>query len=505
MVKFANRAITALFTALLALVLCVVLLCFAGTEFACKRPFVLPQWAMLLIGAAVLGGLTLLVRRGEARVPKRPWLAPCLAGLALLGVQLVLCFHAYFITGWDVRGITESAYAIAGGEADIHAGYLSMYPNNIPLVLIFAAVIRVVRLLLGNPGLDRCIYVLIALQCVLNTLTALLLWRIAAHETGSRRFAWCVAAVYAVLAGLSPWLMIPYSDSMALLFPTAVVAVQQAHGEGRMGWSAWPITGLIAALGYLIKPQAAIAAIAVALLALLWPGLQGGWARTWAKLGCMALAFALLAGPVRQMAVQASPIDVKPERKMGMAHFVMMGLNEETNGIYDYDDVVLSCSAATPEERRALELEEIGRRLSGMTAGELIEHLKKKTLTNFADGTFAWGCEGNFYARQLEDKDALLSPFLKSLTDTGSPRFLYLLTVTHCIWLAVLLGCALCGVRVLSAGVKAESVLPVMMLSLVGLMAFEWIFEARARYLFLYVPFFVMLGMMGWHGARKTV
>lgn len=498
LVKGLSRCIAALFAGLMALVLLVVLICFEGTSFSCKRAFILPQWVMLLCGAAVLVGLCLLMNRKAGAPFRQRRVLPVLAWLALLCAQLVLCFHAYFITGWDVRAITESAYALAGGEADIHAAYLSMYPNNIPLVLLDAAIIRVLRLILGNPGLDRCIYVLIACQCVLNTATGMLLHRIAAHETHSRRFAWGAAIVYMAFVGLSPWLMIPYSDSMALIFPTAVIAVEQAYREGRLRQAAWPLMGLLAALGYLIKPQAAIAAIAVALMETARTMAHGGWTKGIRRVGCMALAFALLAGPVRQMAVNASPIDVRPERNIGMLHFVMMGLNEETNGVYDYDDVVLSCSASTPGERRAVQMKEIRRRLSSMTAGELLAHLGKKTLTNYADGTFAWGCEGEFYSEWIEDKDDVLSPLLKSLIDTRDAHFQILLTWLHSIWLALLLGCVLCGASQLFGRGQERGTVGVMMLSIIGLTLFEWIFEARARYLFLYAPFYVLLGTYGW-------
>ena len=503
MLKGLERCIAALFAGWMLLVLLVVLLCFEGTSFSCKRAFLLPQWAMLLCGAAALCALGLLLGRRAERMPKRPLLAPAMAWLALLGVQLVLCFHAYFITGWDVRAVTESAYAIAGGQTDIHSGYLSMYPNNIPLVLCFAAILRVLRLILGNPGLDRCIFVLIAVQCALNTATGMLLHRIAVHETQSRRFGWYAAVIYMVFVGLSPWLMIPYSDSMALFFPTAVIAVAQAYREERLGWAAWPLMGLLAAMGFLIKPQAVIAAIAVALVEAVRAMTRGGWMKSAKRVGCMALAFALLAGPVRQAAVDASPIDVKPEKNIGMLHFVMMGLGEKRNGIYDGDDVELSCSAA-PEERRAVQMREIIRRLSGMSWGGLPEHLKKKTLTNYADGTFAWGCEGEFFSRWIEDKDSVISPLLKSLIDTGSARFPILLTVLQSIWLALLLGCVLCGVQ-LFGGEREGGTMDVMMLSIIGLTLFEWIFEARARYLYLYAPVYVLLGAYGWWRAAARI
>ena len=44
----------------------------------------------------------------------------------------------------------------------------------------------------------------------------------------------------------------------------------------------------------------------------------------------------------------------------------------------------------------------------------------------------------------------------------------------------------------------------VMMLSVIGLTAFELIFEARARYLFTYAPVYILLGIGGlWYGIGR--
>lgn len=495
-----DRAVSALFAALMGLILAIVLCAFEGTSFACKRPFALSQGVMLLLGTAGVA----LVCAAAARLPapRRRAFWSLVPWAALFAVQLVLCFHAYFLTGWDSQGVIESAYAIAGGDADIHAAALSLYPNNIPLVLLFAAVLRVVRLLLGNPGLDRCVYVLIAGQCALNTLTGMLVWRLSARTTGSRRLARCVALVYAAFVGLSPWLMIPYSDSMALIFPTAILTVYQAHREGKWGRLAWPLIGLLTGVGYLIKPQAAIVTIAIALLeAIRLPAC--GRARRWmAHTAATALITALIVGPGAQAMTAASPIALKPERRMGMLHFVMMGLNTATNGTYAWEDVQRSAAEPTREARTQMQIEEIRSRLDAMTPGEMLTHLKKKTLTNYADGTFAWGCEGGFYREWIADKDSVLSPFLKRLIRTDDALFQVPLTGLHSVWLALLLGCALCGAAYTLRGARdRDGVLRAAMLALIGLTMFEWIFEARARYLYLYAPFYVMLGV---EGFRQT-
>ena len=52
--KQINRAITAVFCAMAACVLLLILFAFETTAFSGKVNFVLPQWSMMIIGLAVL-------------------------------------------------------------------------------------------------------------------------------------------------------------------------------------------------------------------------------------------------------------------------------------------------------------------------------------------------------------------------------------------------------------------------------------------------------------------
>lgn len=496
--KLMQRGVALLLSVVLVLIMLLVLFAYEETAYSGRREFLASQIAMLCAGASALAGFSvwgvLKEKKGEDGAPR--WI-DWLPWLMLLLTQLLLCFHAYFITGWDVRGIVETAYAIAGGEADMHHGYLSQYPNNIPLVMLFAAIIRVVRLLLGNPGMDRCVYVLIAFQCVLNTCTGLLMHWTARRMTGSRRLAWCVSAVYMLFVGLSPWLMIPYSDSVALAFPTAILALYQLRGCAKWEKWVWPGIGLLTGLGYMIKPQVLIAAIAIAMVEIVRGFCDRRRKLCLRRVGSLAAILLLIVGPGTRALIKASPIELRPERSVNMLHYVMMGLNPETNGTYSYDDVVLTYHA---QDKQAEQVLVIQKRLEDMGIKGLGEHLKKKTLTNYADGTFAWGMEGEFFSRWIEDKDELLSPYLKSIIHTGGSRYPAYQTAMQCVWLALLMGSALCAL--LSSGNEKDDALSVAMLSLIGLTLFQLIFEARARYLYIYAPYFVLLGVMGvWHAV----
>jgi hypothetical protein len=58
------------------------------------------------------------------------------------------------------------------------------------------------------------------------------------------------------------------------------------------------------------------------------------------------------------------------------------------------------------------------------------------------------------------------------------------------IWMAIL-------VLSLASVASKEEEMQTLMLSIVGITLFELIFEARARYLFIYVPFYIILAVRG--------
>ena len=128
-------------------------------------------------------------------------------------------------------------------------------------------------------------------------------------------------------------------------------------------------------------------------------------------------------------------------------------------------------------------------------------------LTNYADGTFAWGVEGQFFDRLIEDKHPVISPLLKRwIYPDENGDFSGFATVQQCIWLALLLGglLSLAAYGAMKQDAAQYGLLLVMMLSVIGLTAFELIFEARARYLLAYAPIYILLGIGGlWYAIGR--
>ena len=151
-------------------------------------------------------------------------------------------------------------------------------------------------------------------------------------------------------------------------------------------------------------------------------------------------------------------------------------------------------------------METIKSRLHAMVEnGTLLEHIRKKTLVNYADGTFAWDHLA-YPQTDIEEKDSVISPFLRSIIRKDGSRRAVFATGAHCLWLGLLALCLLAPAACLSAKKRGqENRVVVMLLALIGITMFEMIFEARSRYLFIYVPVYLLAGMLGLRAALDFI
>ena len=218
----------------------------------------------------------------------------------------------------------------------------------------------------------------------------------------------------------------------------------------------------------------------------------------------MLAVIALGIGPWNQAMMSRSMLNVDASRDIGMMHYFMLGMNADTRGTFSSDDLIKSLYMPQ-EDRTRMQFQEAIARIGDMEWSGFMELMRDKTLIDFADGTFAWGINGIFFAQLIEDKDAVISPLLKSIIYTDGKHYPVFSTFLQCVWLALLLGSALAlAAYAALREQKQKDALLIIMLSLIGLTVFEWIFEAKARYLFVMAPIYVLTGAMGiWYAAGR--
>lgn len=422
--------------------------------------------------------------------------------IILIVLQLFIIAGARFIAGWDVWFITN-----IGDTTQME--YFSRYPNQLFLYGAFTGFAHFLQALgVSNYYLGLiCLSSLSVAACV--PMTAYIAKQIAGHAVGYGAFV-----LSAVMCGLSPWIMVPYSDTFGMFFTVFILwcyVCLDNQATARIDARTccrWFLMGLAVVVGYAIKPTVIFVFVAIVVIELIqW--LASLASRSFyasrdsrdlrkTATAIVACAFGIVLAFALTSIVKNSTYDVNENAAFSATHFLMMGANPVSGGVWSVSDVEFSDAANTPEERSKANLAEFKNRVMAMDLPQANMFLLKKLLTNFADGTFAWEVEGDFYTQIIGTNEAVLnfygiSPDASLDNNTFAP-------LSQVLWLFVLAGCILIvlGRRPL----KAETVIA---FTLLMLSAFLMLFEARARYLFLYLPFFIILGTIGWNRLRMYI
>ena len=124
-------------------------------------------------------------------------------------------------------------------------------------------------------------------------------------------------------------------------------------------------------------------------------------------------------------------------------------------------------------------------------------HLRNKQLVNYADGTFSYGIDGNFFAGRSSGPGPavsgnILTPFFDSFILPEGRYFGLMCAGRQGLWLTILIFCTLSGLYHILWPDDTSYGVFIIQITLIGLTLFELLFEAKARYLFVYVPFFIL-------------
>ena len=417
--------------------------------------------------------------------------------LLILTVQVVIVCSTYTSVGWDVAIVMEAA------TADVtynHWDYFSVYPNNFLLFMLY-------RLVYSTLGKFLDIWLAMDLINILFVDAALLLGFFCAKKCFGRRTAYIVLGLSVLLFGFSPWLIIPYSDTLAMPFPIGVIACWLCFlsASGRVKKVLFALlAGILAFVGYLIKPSVVVVLVAAAIIGLVC---SSQWRKALLRLSFSLLATAvfLLGSAGWNVFLQEQPwMPLNLEWVAPPEHFFMMGLFHrfvnydssyqfETYGDYNPEDIDFTFSFSSLEERKAADLDRAFERIRAFGPAGYVRFLFGKAQYVTADGVFYWGREGYFADFSCEKKNGLQQLFYTN--GSAFPVYRY---AAQGLWLFVL---CLTVVPFLWTWHRPErsdpfSLVPFLRCSILGILFFILLFEGRSRYLILYLPCFSLLA--GW-------
>ena len=454
-----------------------------------------PFMALLCAAAAALV-LFLLAGHALSRIPEKRlerfsrYAVPTLLAAAFV-VQLIMGFLL------EYEPLGDNLMLYYGGQMLARDGsfaanpdyglYLARFSNQWGFLLILTGIFR----LLFFFGISNPFFPLVCLQAVLYFLALFLLL----HDTGKRFGVRTQLMLLLMLACTFPLYIsaaVLYTDTFSLPFVifalSCALRVHDASSlRGKLFWAL--LCGLSAFLGGQIKMTVAIALIA----AFLW------WLfslRIGHALLCGFVAFSILIGGTA--AVQEFTLDhvldraVYEQENTPVIHWFMMSIPTSENpygGYYgDYGETWgMMDEGATHEEVMASIYRRIRDRIYTLRYPDRFASAAlHKDSAIMGDGTFGM-------TEMLDDRPVRRNAVSEIVLSDGAFHPVYLLLTTG-IWLAQLCLACLCCVRDIR---RRDLRRAVFYISCVGILLFLMLWEVHSRYLYNFVPVFLLLSACG--------
>ncbi len=459
---------------------------------------------LLFAAALTAGGYFLCEKCGiRSILAKHPFLILTAVMLTVCIAHILIVRAIYTPIGWDVAAIINAAGNLHPEETEDLDIYFTRYPNNVLMTALFKVFFKIVQPVISDVWLSS------ALLSVLAVDIGIVLISLTAKRVFGLKVYYLTLWLSLLLIAVNPTIYVPYSDAVAMpftacfLFSAAMLLTAKTQ---RVKFIFSFMAGLFLFTGYYIKPTVLIAGIAVFLLLAL--SIQKIGSKRILTYGLCVLL--LITGGLSSFALNraARPLvysQLPTEQQQNalevpVSHFIMMGLNER-EGYYGFfqDDVNNTFSISGKEEKTAYHKEVIVQRLQNFGVWGFLKHCINKAIWVTTDGTFLYGGEGIFHNGTPKKTDGLAG-FLQNFNYTNTDLYQnYFGNYMQAIWLLTVFGMALLLFRRSKERPQAQNdLLFIMQMAAGGLVLFLVLFEARSRYLFLYLPYFTLLAAVGY-------
>jgi hypothetical protein len=425
--------------------------------------------------------------------------------LAVYFLEIFVTSHIWFYPGWDASIVRDSAKLLvdtnAKGFYDLdsayHYYYYSKFPNNIIIGHTLALLYKFGKIIFkSNPY-----FLILLFNNLLVNLSAMFATLCVYKISNSRNIAVISMLQGIVLLCLSPWIVVPYTDTFAIIFPAAIFF---SYLYVKNPYIKYPAIVFLGILGYYFKPTVIIILIAFAIifvsLSLSRIIERKHHFKKYIKVSVLTVATAILTFALISNFVSGEKKYLASDTEFTITHFFMMGLNKDTTGAYSAEDSIFSGSFDNVEQRQYANLTVAKQRLKEFGVSGYLKFLAQKTILNYNDGTFFWAGEGNFYS-DIPEKSDFWSNILRGIYyDDGEYYWIYNAT-EQILWLNILV----CTVFCLLGKAKNGFAVELISLTLLGVSMFLLLFECRSRYLICFSPLFIVLSSIGLQQCCKYI
>lgn len=430
----------------------------------------------------------------------------------LIPIQIIYAVLIFRKIGWDAGMVYNSACDLVNGTFN-NAEYFSMYGNNVLLLLFLEILFRAFKLF----GYNNYLLISIIFNIFMIDLAIYYIYKICEKLMG-KKYGILSYFISIPMLGLNPYLAVVYSDTLSYIFPVIIFYNYISYKNEKDSKSKSKLIFNIAffsILGYLVKPTNIIILIAIFIIELLYMIVKK-FAKEQNKIlsnkneykqhfiNCLIAFLTILLvygsfGIYKNLRLKKYiPKELIYQNSFPMTHFMMMGLKPEGYegkyyGVYLEDDVNSTKSQIGKSAKKEYNIKQIKIRLKAMGVKGYISYLYDKYTFIISDGSFFYGNEGSFYQSE---------PYLNGKLANFVQDFSYIdrnyynkitINIMQSYWV-IILGLILTS-SMFSLIYGDEKKISILKLSIIGIIAFILLFEARSRYLMNYLPIFILLAI----------
>ncbi len=409
-------------------------------------------------------------------------------------VNVQVAKETAFLVPWDIMVVRKLAYDISNRIEIGYFSYLSMYSNNIPISYILGMLLRKAGEMEGYSRTAEFIW--LQTGCALVSIGGMFACLTVKKVTKNLAAVAVAFLAYLVLVGMSPWKIVPYTDIYGIVFPVMGIyfyVCRQKTEKAVMKYFYIVLAVISAMAGGFVKPSVYIVLIGILAAELLHP--RKNW-RTALTAFMLAAGLMLVSQACKNHIIGEIGLDYNPEVEASWQNYFYMGLNEDTTGGYNSDDASIFGEFQTSKkERNSAALERaVGRLEERGFWGSLYFWLRKMVMT-FNDGIFGWASEvwiGGDFPEDLASHTVwtqrLRDVFWPGGSNMGGHRTLCQLT-----WIFCMMGIP--GLCVCTGRRRDEY--GIFVICCLGVFLYQMLFEARARYLLVFLPLLISASVCG--------
>lgn len=389
----------------------------------------------------------------------------------LLGLQFILLLISAFVISSipqvDLIHILTEINSLNDTGSILNSVYYSVYPNNRFLLIILYGLQKII------PISNQILFSLLSTICisVMSLFTYKTVNKVLNLNKGLLSLFICV---------LSPifYLYVSYYYTDVLMLPFASILIYlivKTKDEKNLKSNVLYglLIGIIAIIGYKIRAVAIFILVAY-FVYLIFTKKILIVLKKFAPIIIGAILTITCIGTIENKFFT----NVNVDKEFPMTHWIMMGVNEKSDGYYSQDDYNLSSSASNVSERTDLNIKEIKNRLSDLGPFGTVKLLVVKLVS-------VWGKGDYSYQKYLELVNDF-NPSYSYLLEDKNIVINYLLQFSKIV---VMFMAIISLINIYKSGKKS-----IIAISLFGAVFFYLVWEVCPRYGLSFLPWLILIG-----------